>query len=101
MTDGRYVSCHELLSWSSMPKHPPHLLEWAKRGAAHRYQELKSEMAALVRHFPHLSARRTALIDLSGDPAALIDRPRKRHRRSAASRARMSAGQEARWATRK
>jgi hypothetical protein len=32
----------------------PHILELAKRGAEHRYQELKAEVESLVKLFPHL-----------------------------------------------
>ena len=37
-----------------MAKHPAHLLELAKKGALHRYNELKAELADLVKAFPHL-----------------------------------------------
>jgi hypothetical protein len=39
----------------SMAKHPPHILELARKGAEHRYNEMKTELAELVRAFPHLS----------------------------------------------
>jgi hypothetical protein len=37
-----------------MPKLTSHILELAKRGAALRYAELKAELVALVKAFPHL-----------------------------------------------
>jgi hypothetical protein len=37
-----------------MAKHTAHILELTRKGAMHRYQELKTEMAALMRVFPHL-----------------------------------------------
>jgi hypothetical protein len=37
-----------------MPKHPSHLVELAKRGAALRLQELANEARWLVEIFPHL-----------------------------------------------
>src|SRR5262249_62136808 len=37
-----------------MPKHPPHLLELAKRGAEARLQDLLYEARLLVNLFPHL-----------------------------------------------
>ena len=37
-----------------MAKHSSSILELARRGAQHRYQELKAELDSLVRHFPSL-----------------------------------------------
>jgi hypothetical protein len=37
-----------------MAKHSASILELARKGAAHRYQELKAELAELVKVFPHL-----------------------------------------------
>jgi hypothetical protein len=37
-----------------MAKHSSQILELAKKGAMHRYQELKAELAELTRAFPHL-----------------------------------------------
>jgi hypothetical protein len=85
-----------------MPKHSSHILALARRGAEHRYAELKAEIATLVRTFPHLraSGRRTR-IDLSAEPAALIDRPRRRRKLSAAARRKISLAQKRRWAKQK
>jgi hypothetical protein len=38
-----------------MAKHSSHILEMARKGAEHRYEELKAEIATLVKHFPHLA----------------------------------------------
>jgi hypothetical protein len=38
-----------------MAKHSSHILELARKGAEHRYDELKAELAQLVQAFPHLS----------------------------------------------
>ena len=86
-----------------MATHSSHILEMARKGAEHRYQELKAEMRTLIEHFPHLSDRgRVPKIDTSSEPAAMIDRtPRKRRTMSAAARARISAAQKKRWATQK
>lgn len=40
-----------------MAKHSSHILDMARKGASHRYQELQSEIAALVKNFPHLAAK--------------------------------------------
>ena len=88
----------------AMPKHSSHILELARKGAEQRYAELKAEIAVLVRQFPHLraSGRRTT-IDMSSEPAAMIDRPRRRRRRklSAAARRKISLAQKRRWAKQK
>ena len=89
-----------------MPRHASHLLSLARKGAEHRYDELKAELAALLRQFPGLvgRSRRSGRqpVDVSAEPAATIDRkPRKRRRFSAATRAKMAAAQKRRWAKRK
>ena len=38
-----------------MAKHPSHILEMARKGAEHRYEELRVEIATLVKNFPHLA----------------------------------------------
>ena len=37
-----------------MAKHPPHILELAKRGAELRFRELLDELTLLTISFPHL-----------------------------------------------
>jgi hypothetical protein len=64
------------------------------------------EIAALLKQFPHLRApgrrgRRTN-IDLSSEPAAMIDRPRRRKRKmSAAARKAVSVRMRKYWAARR
>jgi hypothetical protein len=90
-----------------MAKHSSHILELARKGAEHRLQELRLEIAALIRHFPHLGGRtrsfRRPQIDLSSEPAATIDwKPRKKRRRmSAAARKKIGDAQRKRWAKQK
>ena len=87
-----------------MAKHSHSILELAKKGATHRYQELKEEITALVKHFPHLSSlgRVSHEIDLSSEPAGTIGLTQGRHRRmSAAARKKISEAQKKRWAARR
>ena len=37
-----------------MAQYSSHILEMARKGAEHQYEELKGEIAALIRIFPHL-----------------------------------------------
>ena len=87
-----------------MAKHSSSILELARRGAQHRYEELQAELKSLVRHFPDLrSGART--IAKRGRRAALAAaaelKPRRRRKMSAAARAKISAAQRARWAKQK
>jgi hypothetical protein len=86
-----------------MPKHSSHILALARKGAEHRYEELRAEIASLVKTFPDLAARgRRTRIDVSAEPAAMIDRgPRKRRKMSAAARRKISLAQKRRWAKQK
>jgi len=87
-----------------MPKHSLRIMDLAKRGADHRYAELKAEIVSLVKAFPHLKIhrpgqRRAIPIDISAEPAAMIDRPRRKRRKmSAAARRKISLAQKRRWA---
>src|SRR5258708_6415397 len=86
-----------------MPKHSSHIFELARKGAEHRYEELKTEIASLVKGFPHLNrpsrSRDLTTIDVSAEPAAAIDRvPRKRRTMSAAARKKISLALKRRWA---
>ena len=40
-----------------MAKHSSHVLEMARKGAEHRLDELKAEIASLIKAFPHLAVR--------------------------------------------
>src|SRR5712692_2019482 len=92
---------------SAMPKHSSHILEMARKGAEHRYEELKAEMAALVKNFPHLAdrARRQVANAVSrGRRAIALEAKkvgRRRRRMSAAARKAVSTGMRAYWAARR
>jgi hypothetical protein len=82
-----------------MAKHSASILELAKKGATHRYQELKAELAELVKVFPHLrygSAVSPAMPDAVEEP-----RVRRRRKMSRAARKKISDAQKARWAKQK
>jgi hypothetical protein len=74
----------------------------ARKGAQHRYRELKEELASLVKHFPDVAGRavsRGAAALSAGGKAAMKElAQRKRRRMSAKARAKISAAQRARWA---
>jgi hypothetical protein len=89
-----------------MAKHSSHILELARKGAYHRYQELKAEIASLEKHFPHLGepreGRATKSAQASASPAEPSAHPaRKRRTMSAAARKKISDAQKARWAKQK
>ena len=82
-----------------MPKHSSHILEYAKRGAEHRYQELKAELAALEKVLKHLrfgSAISPAMPDA-------VEQPTRRRRRtmSAAAKNAISARMKKYWAAKR
>jgi hypothetical protein len=96
-----------------MAKHSTHILELARKGAEHKYQELKAEIAQLVKSFPHLAdARRTvsrgaAAISRRGRAAVValggketLPKP-KRRKMSAKARKAISDAQKRRWAAQK
>jgi hypothetical protein len=95
-----------------MAKHSTNILELARKGAEHKYQELKAELAQLVKSFPHLAdARRTvsrgaAAISRRGRAAAValgeatLPKP-KRRKMSAKARKAISDAQKRRWAAQK
>jgi hypothetical protein len=84
-----------------MLKHSSHILELAKLGAEHRYQELKAELKALEKLFSHLhygSAVSPAMPGAAGE--ATIGRRRKRAM-SAAARKVISQRMKKLWAKRR
>ena len=84
-----------------MAKHSASILELARRGAQHRYEELQAELASLVRQFPDLrkGARKIVKRGRRAVRAAAAElQPRKRRKMSAAARAKIAAAQRARWA---
>jgi len=88
-----------------MARHSSDFIALARRGAEHRYRELLEEIETLVKHFPHLRRRRSGRtqIDPSTEPAATIDRPRKRRRpaMSPAQRRAVSRRMKKYWAGRR
>jgi hypothetical protein len=83
-----------------MAKHSANILELAKRGAEHRYQELKSELALLVRQFPHLRGGSASRL---GSPAETVKSPVRRRRRkmTAAAKKAISERRKKLWAARR
>jgi len=84
-----------------MAKHSSSILELARRGAQHRYEELQAELASLVRQFPDLKSGAREIVRRgrrAAAAAAAALRPRRRRKLSASARARISAAQRARWA---
>jgi len=84
-----------------MPKHSSHILELAKRGAEHRYRELKAEIAALEKMFSHLrygSAVSPAMPDAAKEPTV---RRRRRRKLSAAAKQAISERMKKTWAARR
>ena len=82
-----------------MPKHSSHILELAKRGAEHRYQELKAELKALEKLFSHLHYGSAVSPALPGAAGEATVRPRRRM--SAAARKKISEAQKKRWAAKR
>jgi hypothetical protein len=85
-----------------MPKPASHIvLELAKRGAEHRYAELKAEVAALEKLFSHL---RYGSAVSPGLPDAVEEPPRRRRRKrklSAAARKAIGVRMKKFWAARR
>ena len=82
-----------------MAKHSSSILEFAKRGATHRYQELKAELADLVKVFPHL--RYGAAVSPAMPDAVEEPKIRRRRKMSAAARKKISEARKTRWAAQK
>ena len=82
-----------------MARHPSHILELARKGADHRYQELKAQLAELVKAFPYLELGSSAGPWMPKQEYAPI-KP-KRRRMSAAARKAVSARMKKYWAARR
>ena len=85
-----------------MAKHSHSTLELAKKGATHLYQELKAELDALARAFPHLrygSAVSPAIPDAVEE--GTIGRRRKRSKLSPAQRKAISKRMRSYWKRRR
>jgi hypothetical protein len=72
-----------------MPNYSSHIFELARRGAEHRYQELKAELALLMREFPHL---RGGSANRLGSPTEAVKSPIRRRRRKMSMAARKAIG---------
>jgi hypothetical protein len=84
-----------------MPKYSSHILELAKRGAEHRYQELKAEIVVLEKLFSHLrygTAVSPAMPDAIEEPTV---RRRRRRKMTAAAKKAVSERMKKSWAARK
>ena len=84
------------------------MLEFAQRGAGHRYQELKDEIASLMKAFPHLRARaRKAVhvglaVEKTKEPFhSAADVRRRRRPMSAARKKAISERMKTYWAARR
>jgi hypothetical protein len=87
-----------------MAKYSASILDLARRGAEHRYQELKAELNALVRRFPNVvKGGRTILRRgrRAVNAAAAEMKPRKRKRMSPAARKAVSARMKKYWAAKR
>jgi hypothetical protein len=90
-----------------MAKHSSHILELARKGAEHRYEELKAEIATLVKNFPHLAKRAGTQISRTvskGLAVAEAEAPKVRRRArkmSAAARKAVSDRMKKYWAARR
>jgi hypothetical protein len=83
-----------------MPKHSSHILELAKRGAEHRYQELKAELKTLEKLLSRLhygSAVSPAMPGAAGESRIR----RRRRKMSAAARKAISERMKKSWAKRR
>ena len=89
-----------------MAKHPSHILELARTGAEHKYEELKSELAALIKTFPHLregkgSVRKSASLKPGKELAADATAIQKRPKWSAAAKKAVSLRMKKYWAAKR
>ena len=89
-----------------MVKHSSHILEMASKGAKHRHEELKTEIAALIKTFPHLrerkaSIRKTAAVKPGKELAADAPSVQKRPKWSAAAKKAVSLRMKKYWAAKR
>ena len=83
-----------------MAKHSADLLALARKGAEYRYEELQAEISALVKHFPHLSAR-SVRFKPGKELAKAAPTARKRPRMTAAQKKAVSVRMRKYWAQRR
>jgi hypothetical protein len=84
-----------------MPKHSSHILELAKRGAEHRYKELKAELKALEKLLSRLHYGSAVSPAMPGAAGESIVRPRRKRPMSAAARKAISERMKKSWAKRR
>jgi hypothetical protein len=90
-----------------MAKHSSHILEMARKGAEHRYEELKTEIAHLVKAFPHVAQkaskniRKTASAGIAALEAEAPKVRRRVRKLSASARKAVSDRMTKYWAARR
>jgi hypothetical protein len=90
-----------------MAKHASHILDMARKGAEHKYDELNAEIAALIKHFPHLTGRKGGIVSRGtaalskGGKAVMAELGRRKRKLSAKARKAISDAQKKRWAKQK
>ena len=90
-----------------MAKYSSHVLEMARKGAEHTYDELQSQIATLIKDFPHLARRTKRSVSRAyaqGVAAVEASAPKVRRRArqmSAAARKAVSLRMKKYWAERR
>jgi hypothetical protein len=84
-----------------MLKHPSHILELAKRGAEHRYQELKAELESLAKMFPHLRTHSGGPLSAPVETVKRAIRRRRRRKMTEAAKKAISQRMKKLWAARR
>jgi hypothetical protein len=84
-----------------MLRHPSHILDLARRGAEHRYQELKAELESLVRLFPHLRGHAGSPLSAPVETVKRAIRRRRRRKMSEAARKAIGERMKKYWAARR
>ena len=96
---------------SFLAKHSSHILDMARKGAEHKYEELKAEIRTLVAHFPHIAARTSGHVSRAASKAfargrqvvgaAIAGEAPKARKLSAKARKAIGDAQRKRWAIKK
>jgi hypothetical protein len=85
-----------------MPRYPSHILDLAKRGAEHRYQELQADIESLVKLFPHLQGRPSdSPLSAPVETVKLAIRRRRRRKMSEVARKAIGERMKRYWAARR
>lgn len=100
---GSKVADYDVSEEASLAKHSSYILEMARKGAEHKYQELKAEIASLVKTFPHLARAGKDDMRRAVEPFdGLSTRPRRKRRSmSAAAKKAVSLRMKKYWADRR